>query len=98
MAIRFTSLLKAEEKTPQIPLSNSASISANASFAGCNFTLPASHSFMPDVINYLGISERTYYRKIADGKLVPRKWEGPDFFHRSDLKKERKEGRRRGRV
>ncbi len=54
--------------------------------------------FMADVIGYLGISERTYYRKIAEGKLVPRKWEGPDFFYRSDLAEEHKESKRRGRI
>jgi len=54
--------------------------------------------FMPDVLRYLGISERSYYRKIAEGKLVPRKWQGPDFFYRSDLEEERKESKRRGRI
>ena len=53
---------------------------------------------MADVIDHLGISERTYYRKVAEGKLVPRKWEGPDFFYRSDLREERKESKRRGRI
>jgi len=54
--------------------------------------------FLPDVIEYLGISIRTYYRKVAEGKLTPRKWEGPDFFYRSDLEEEHKESKRRGRV
>ena len=54
--------------------------------------------YMPDVIRHLGISDRTYYRKISEGKLVPRKWEGPDFFYRSDLEKEWKESKRRGRI
>ncbi|MGK6353399.1 helix-turn-helix transcriptional regulator [Parapedobacter sp. DT-150] len=54
--------------------------------------------FMPDVLRYLGISERTYYRKVAEGRLIPRKWEGPDFFYRSDLEEERRESRRRGRI
>jgi|SRR5690606_35194872 len=54
--------------------------------------------FLADVIDHLGISERTYYRKVADGKLVPRKWEGPDFFYPSDLEEERKESKRRGRI
>ncbi len=54
--------------------------------------------FMADVIHYLGISERSYYRKVAEGKLVPRKWEGPDFFYGSDLAEERKESKRRGRI
>ncbi len=54
--------------------------------------------FLPDVIEYLGISPRTYYRKVAQGKLTPRKWEGPDFFYRRDLEKERMESKRRGRI
>jgi len=45
-----------------------------------------------------GISPRTYYRKVAQGKLTPRKWEGPDFFYRRDLEKERMESKRRGRI
>ncbi|PPL04309.1 hypothetical protein [Parapedobacter indicus] len=53
---------------------------------------------LPEVLKYLGVSERTYYRRIADGKLIPRKWEGPDFFYPSDLEKERKESKRRGRI
>ncbi|SFC19009.1 hypothetical protein SAMN05421747_1064 [Parapedobacter composti] len=54
--------------------------------------------FMADVLRHLGISERTYYRKVAQGKLRPRKWEGPDFFYLSDLEEERRESVRRGRV
>lgn len=54
--------------------------------------------FLFDVLNYLGISERSYYRKVAQGKLVPRKWEGPDYFYRSDLDAEYAESKRRGRV
>ncbi len=63
-------------------------------------TFPSEESklFMADVIHYLGISERSYYRKVAAGKLVPRKWEGPDFFYRSDLDEEREESKRRGRI
>jgi len=53
---------------------------------------------LPEVLKYLGLSERTYYRRIADGKLTPRKWEGPDFFYPSDLEAERKESKRRGRI
>lgn len=53
---------------------------------------------LPEVLKYLGFSERTYYRRIADGKLIPRKWEGPDFFYPSDLEEERKESKRRGRI
>ena len=54
--------------------------------------------FMADVLTYLGISERSYYRKVASGKLVPRKWEGPDYFYLSDLEAEYAESKRRGRV
>ena len=54
--------------------------------------------YMPDVLRHLGISDRTYYRKVADGKLKPRKWEGPDFFYRSDLEEQWKESKRRGRI
>ena len=54
--------------------------------------------FMADVLHYLGISERSYYRKLATGKLKPRKWEGPDFFYRCDLEGEYKESKRRGRI
>lgn len=63
-------------------------------------TIPAEEPklFMADVIHYLSISERTYYRKLAEGKLKPRKWEGPDFFYRRDLEEELRESRRRGRT
>ncbi|HWK57353.1 MAG TPA: hypothetical protein VNQ80_08450 [Parapedobacter sp.] len=54
--------------------------------------------FLPDVIDYLGISPQMYYRKVAQGKLTPRKWEGPDFFYRRDLEKGRMESKRRGRI
>ena len=54
--------------------------------------------YLADVLNHLGISERTYYRRVAEGKLVPRKWDGPDFFYPSDLAEERKESKRRGRI
>jgi len=54
--------------------------------------------FMADVLTYLGISERSYYRKVASGKLVPRKWEGPDYFYRADLESEHLESVRRGRI
>lgn len=54
--------------------------------------------YLPEVLKYLGFSERTYYRRVADGKLFPRKWEGPDFFYPSDLEEERKESKRRGRI
>ena len=54
--------------------------------------------YMADVLSYLGISERTYYRKIAAGKLKPRKWQGADFFYRRHLERERHESRRRGRI
>lgn len=63
-------------------------------------TFPAEEPklFMADVLRYLGISPRTYYRKIRKGKLIPRKWEGPDFFYPSDLETELKESKRRGRI
>lgn len=54
--------------------------------------------YLHDVLDYLGISERTYYRKVSSGKLTPRKWEGPDYFYLRDLDQEREESRRRGRV
>jgi len=54
--------------------------------------------YLPDVLDYLGISRRSYFRKVAAGDLVPRKWEGPDFFYPSDLEKEFKESKRRGRI
>lgn len=54
--------------------------------------------YLPDVLDYLGISRRSYFRKLAAGKLVPRKWDGPDFFYPSDLEEERKESKRRGRI
>lgn len=54
--------------------------------------------YLPDVLDYLGISRRSYFRKVASGDLVPRKWDGPDFYYPSDLEQERKESRRRGRI
>lgn len=63
-----------------------------------NFPKEEPKLFMADVLRYLGISERTYYRKLSEGKLKPRKWEGPDFFYRYDLEDERRESGRRGRI
>ncbi len=54
--------------------------------------------YLPEVLTYLGISKRTYQRKVADGKLVPHKWEGPDFYYPSDLEEEWQESKRRGRI
>lgn len=68
------------------------------SFIRRNFPTDEPKLFMPDVLEHLGISPRSYYRKVADGKLVPRKWEGPDFFYPSDLEEERRESKRRGRI
>ncbi|WP_262247643.1 hypothetical protein [Parapedobacter soli] len=68
------------------------------SFIRRNFPTEEPKFFMADVLKHLGISERSYYRKVAEGKLVPRKWEGPDFFYRSDLEEELRESKRRGRV
>ncbi|MGK6353495.1 hypothetical protein [Parapedobacter sp. DT-150] len=67
-------------------------------FVRQHFRVEEPRLFMPDVLDYLGISERTYYRKVAGGRLIPRKWEGPDFFYRSDLEEQRRESRRRGRI
>lgn len=67
-------------------------------FIRSTFPKKETKMFMPDVIDHLGISKRTYQRKVADGKLVPRKWEGPDFFYPSDLEEEHKESKRRGRI
>jgi len=63
-----------------------------------HFPVEGPKFFMSDVIDYLGISKRTYYRKLAEGKLKPRKWEGPDFFYRHDLAEEYRESKRRGRI
>jgi len=68
------------------------------SFIRRNFPTDEPKLFLPDVLHYLSISERSYYRKVAEGKLVPRKWEGPDFFYPSDLEEERRESKRRGRI
>lgn len=59
---------------------------------------PEPKLYLHDVLEYLGISERTYYRKVMAGKLIPRKWEGPDYFYPSDLESEREESLRRGRL
>ena len=48
------------------------------------------------VIKYLGIHERTYIRKVKDGKLKPRKMAGGDRFYKRDLTEAYKESIRRG--
>jgi len=72
-------------------------VSENKS-ARSSFEQPEPKLYIRDVLEYLGISERTYYRKVTEGKLIPRKWEGPDYFYPSDLESERDESIRRGRL
>ena len=50
------------------------------------------------VIKYLGISERTYIRKVKDGTLKPRKMPGGDRFYKCELLEAFNESIRRGRV
>ncbi|WP_316848929.1 helix-turn-helix transcriptional regulator [Pedobacter agri] len=50
-----------------------------------------------EVIDYLGISESTYKRKVKQGSLKPHKFPGGDRFYKSDLKYELMESKRRGR-
>ncbi|WP_316799689.1 helix-turn-helix domain-containing protein [Pedobacter frigidisoli] len=51
-----------------------------------------------EVIDYLGISESTYKRKVKQGSLKPHKFPGGDRFYKSDLRHEFFESKRRGRV
>lgn len=51
-----------------------------------------------EVKDYLGISESTYKRKVRDGNLKPQKFPGGDRFYKSELKRELKESRRKGRI
>ena len=51
-----------------------------------------------EVLKYLGISNRTYIRRVNDGTLIPRKMPGGDRFYKRDLDEARKESIRRGRV
>ncbi|WP_443938812.1 helix-turn-helix domain-containing protein [Pedobacter sp. MW01-1-1] len=51
-----------------------------------------------EVMDYLGISESTYKRKVRSGVLKPSKLPGGDRFSKSELKEEFLESKRRGRV
>ncbi|RZJ85744.1 MAG: DNA-binding protein [Chryseobacterium sp.] len=51
-----------------------------------------------EVMDYLGISESTYKRKVKNGQLNPYKFPGGDRFYKSELRGELKESKRRGRV
>ncbi len=44
--------------------------------------------YLQNVLDYLHISERTYYRKVANGQLKPRHWDGKDYFYESDLQEQ----------
>ena len=51
-----------------------------------------------EVMDYLGISESTYKRKVKMGALKPLKLPGGDKYYKSQLLGEFKESKRRGRV
>lgn len=51
-----------------------------------------------EVMEYLGISESTYKRKVRKGILKPSKLPGGDKFYKSELREEFLESKRRGRV
>ncbi|MGA6118726.1 helix-turn-helix domain-containing protein [Sphingobacterium anhuiense] len=50
------------------------------------------------VIDLLKISEATYYRWVKQGELIPRRKGKRHYYCLSDLDKQLKEGRRRGRI
>lgn len=67
---------------------------------------PAGLSAMPGgdwldrqgVMDYLRISDRTYYRLKADGTLRPHRFGRRDYYFRADLEGAYRESIRRGRV
>lgn len=50
------------------------------------------------VIEYLGISPRTYIRKVKDGTLKPIDLPGGHFYFKRDLLAAYNESKRRGRI
>ncbi|AIM37550.1 hypothetical protein KO02_13270 [Sphingobacterium sp. ML3W] len=50
------------------------------------------------VIDLLKISEATYYRWVKQGELIPRRKGKRHYYYMSDLDRQLKEGRRRGRI
>jgi len=50
------------------------------------------------VIDLLKISEATYYRWVKQGELIPRRKGKRHYYCLSDLDRQLKEGRRRGRI
>lgn len=50
------------------------------------------------VMEYLGISERTYFRRKKDGTLKPVEVPGRDRFYKSELFEAYRESIRRGRI
>ena len=50
------------------------------------------------VIDLLKISEATYYRWVKQGELIPRRKGKRHYYCLSDLDRQMKEGRRRGRI
>ncbi|MDH5826304.1 helix-turn-helix domain-containing protein [Sphingobacterium faecium] len=50
------------------------------------------------VIDLLKISEATYYRWVKQGELIPRRKGKRHYYYISDLDRQLKEGRRRGRI
>jgi len=51
-----------------------------------------------EVKDYLGISESTYKRKVADGTLKPMRMPGGHRFRKADLFGQFMESKRRGRI
>jgi DNA-directed RNA polymerase specialized sigma subunit len=62
-------------------------------------SLPEDHLLTrQEVIDYLGISESTYKRKVKSGILKPQKLPGGDRYYKSELRQEFLESKRRGRI
>jgi len=64
-----------------------------------NLTVPEDQLLTrQEVMDYLGISESTYKRKVKKGILKPSKMPGGDRFYKSELRDEFLESKRRGRI
>ena len=64
-----------------------------------NLSLPEDQMLTrQEVIDYLGISESTYKRKVKKGILKPSRLPGGDRFSKNELKDEFLESKRRGRI
>ena len=90
-------LLRRHLGAPETTNAHLTSIAANTRPLASGSLLTRKRIYRQEAIDLLGISERTYERKKANGELKPRGM-SHDFYYPEDLEEAMAESRRKGRV